>query len=153
MKGKAIPGYVGSNPQSGGNKAAKFLKDHLVSVEGYVLEVIPGAGYPDFILKWDDGWCCAEAKSTSKTEAKASGLRMVLTGSTGRLRNHLDKLGKNAPPPCHLLYTLQHDAQGVVTGMRLDFLEPDSKVNVKLEASMSGLLLAHGRHHRHQHPG
>jgi hypothetical protein len=152
LLGSPIPGFAGSTPQSRGNKAAAFLKAQLTDVPGYRLDVIRGAGYPDFVLRWRDGWCCAEVKSTSKPDDDASSLRVVLTGSTARLRSELDRIGREAPAPCHLLFTLKHDEAGVVTGMRLDFLEPETTVSVKLEASTSRTMLRRGRQRSHSHP-
>jgi hypothetical protein len=150
MLGATVPGIAGSTSQSAGNKAAAFSKERLTAVRGYRLEVIQGAGYPDFVLRWNGGWCCAEVKSTSKPIGTRSSLRMVLTGSSGRLRSEVERIGLGKAPPCHLLFTLQHDA-GVVRGMRLDFLEPDTEVSVKFEASTSQQRLAEGRHF-YQHP-
>lgn len=152
LLGAEIPGFAGSTPQSRGNKAAKFLKDRLTAVPSYRLGVIGGAGYPDFVLRWQGGWCCAEVKSTSKLDGDASSLRIVLTGSTARLRAEIDRIGHDAPPPCHLLFTLNHNDEGVVTGMRLDFLEPDTMVSVKLEASTSRVMLGRGQQRFHSHP-
>jgi hypothetical protein len=152
MLGATVPGIAGSTPQSAGNKAAAFLKERLTAVRGYRLEVIRGAGYPDFVLRWDGGWCCAEVKSTAKPIGETSSLRIVLTGSSGRLRREVERIGPDEAPPCHLLFTLQHDPAGVIRGMRLDFVEPDTEVSVKFEASTSQQRLAEGRHQSYQHP-
>lgn len=152
LLGATIPGFATSNPQSSGNKAASFLKERLTDVPGYQLDVIRGVGYPDFVLRWRDGWCCAEVKSTSKTDEEASSLRVVLTGSTARLRAEIDRIGNNSRPPCHLLFTLKHTDKGIITGMRLDFLEPETDVSVKLEASTSRAMLKRGLQKFHSHP-
>lgn len=147
-----IPGFATSNPQSSGNKAASFLKERLTDVPGYQLDVIRGVGYPDFVLRWRDGWCCAEVKSTSKTDEEASSLRVVLTGSTARLRAELGRIGHSSRAPCHLLLTLKHTDRGKIIGIRLDFLEPETEVNVKLEASTSRGMLKRGSQKFHSHP-
>lgn len=124
----------------------------LTSLRGYSLEVIQGAGYPDFVLRWKGGWCCAEVKSTAKPIGQTSSLRIVITGSSDRLRREVQRNGRSKDPPCHLLFTLQHDPAGVVRSMRLDFLEPDTEISVKFEASTSQQQLVDGVHQSYQHP-
>lgn len=60
---------------------------------------------------------------------------------------------KIGAPPAHLVCTVLYSEQqstmtGIVTGLRLDFLDPSSEINIRLEASTSQLLLAQSPHHK-----
>jgi hypothetical protein len=58
-------------------------------------------------------------------------------------------------PIHHLLLTILYTEQpgfALMDGLRLDFLEPDSLVSIRLEASVSHQLLAQGGH-RSRHIG
>ena len=113
------------------------------------LHVVPvaGAGYPDRRLWLDDPAfsCAMEIKATSVWNDGDSN-RRVLTSSPVKLLGAIDR-NELPGPPCHLLATVLYDrATGVVSAVRLDFLEPDSPVNVRLEASTSHKLLSSGAH-------
>ena len=81
-----------------------------------------------------------EMKATSNWK-NADGNRRVLTGSPTKMRN-LIAIGKLAAPPAHLICTVFYsEAQSTLDGIRLDFLEPDSQIKIRLEASTSQQLL------------
>jgi hypothetical protein len=57
--------------------------------------------------------------------------------------------GDIGEPPAHLICTvLYREETSSVQGLRLDFLEPDSEVNIRLEASTSQRLLTQGEHQK-----
>lgn len=143
----AIPNFVGTN-QSKGNKAA----DHFLAV---VTPHLPaqaqivfanGGGYPDRIFRLGQVGYCFEFKATSNWQNGDSN-RRVLTGTPTKMRR-LVNLGTIGNPPAHLICTvLYSEANSTVTGVRLDFLDPSSIVNIRLEASTSQRLLAQSPHH------
>lgn len=134
--------------QSKGNVAADALTVAL-NFDTENLEVLnnPGAGYPDRALRLGSPpfTCCFEIKATSRWN-DADGNRRVLTSSPKKLLAAVQN--KSLPnPPCHLLGTVHYDRQnGTARYLRLDFLEPDSLVNIRLEASTSHALLVSGLH-------
>ena len=131
-----------------GNVAADFLADHLSGhSETLKIEPLRGPGYPDKRLTLTDtGFVCGfEVKATSNWNSKDSN-RRVLTSSPVKLLSAINR-GELPAPPCHLLGSILYDrALGTVSGLRLDFLEPDSLIAVRLEASTSHSLLSQGSH-------
>ncbi len=109
----------------------------------FQLEKCVGAGYPDRMLVRHGHRIALEIKATSDWNPSDSN-RRVLTSSSEKLRRHFH------PPIHHLLctvfYSLKDDC-AVIGALRLDFLEPDSIVNVRLEVSVSHKLLAAAKHH------
>ena len=104
-----------------------------------------GPGYPDKTLTDPNGLrILLEVKATSHWNPNDSN-RVVLTSSSKKLRNRV-----SAPPRYHLVLTFIHSQlPGPVTinRVRLDFLEPATKVNVRLEASVNHKILSNGTHH------
>ena len=135
--------------QSKGNVAAKAVGTAINSgAAGVTASPVLGAGYPDKALSIQDSdfICCFEIKATSDWNDQ-DGNRRVKTSAPAKLIAAIDR-GQLPNPPCHLLGTVLYDAQtSVALGLRLDFLEPGSLVNVRLEASTSHLLLVQGIYH------
>ena len=83
-----------------------------------------------------------ELKATRSFEPK-SNHRVILTCSSSKLRRHF------VAPINHLLVTVFHKKEGNnvwIRNFRIDFLEPWTKVKVRLEASVSQHLLAKSPH-------
>lgn len=142
-----IPNFVGTN-QSKGNKAANHflavVPPHLPAQAQII--VANGAGYPDRILVLGQVGYCLEFKATANWQDGDTN-RRVLTSTPTKMRR-LVNLGTIGNPPAHLICTvLYSDANSTVTGIRLDFLDPSSIVNIRLEASTSQRLLAQSPHH------
>lgn len=140
-------GTVRSN-QSKGNVLANVLADAFAA-EGAALGLRPiaGAGYPDRILVYGplDFKCAFEIKATGDWDDRDSN-RRVLTSSPEKLLRAIVN-GDLPDPPCHLLGTvIYNDDTAEVESVRLDFLEPNTLVGVRLEASTSHKLLATGGH-------
>jgi hypothetical protein len=129
--------------QSIGNKVAEFLVAGMNQHLGrFRIESCSGAGYPDKrLVRRGDGRVFAfELKATSEFDPNDSN-RIVLTSSSDKLRRCF------RPPVCHLLGTACYEQDGgevEIQRLRLDFLEPSTPVNVRLEASVSQRLLARG---------
>jgi hypothetical protein len=88
-----------------------------------------------------------ELKATSNWRNGDSN-RRVLTSAPDKMRQLVNS-GQIGNPPAHLICTvLYSEANSTVTGIRLDFLKPDSIVNIRLEASTSQRLLTQGLHHK-----
>jgi len=139
--GVQIPNFTGTN-QAKGNKAAihfmNTVPPHMSSPNSIVQAT--GSGYPDCIFRLGGICFCMEMKATSNWK-NADGNRRVLTGSPTKMRN-LIAIGKLAAPPAHLICTVFYsEAQSTLDGIRLDFLEPDSQIKIRLEASTSQQLL------------
>lgn len=135
--------------QSKGNVAARVAREALDSTPDRLrVFPLPGPGYPDSIMFMPDlsFSCCLEWKATSKW-LDADGNRRVLTSSPYKIIKAL-RQGHFTAAPCHLIITIIYENDlAIVKGVRLDFLEPDSPVNVRLEASTSHNLLSSGYHH------
>lgn len=144
--GRRIPDFRGTN-QSKGNQAANFLFRSIAEHMGNSgrIAVAPGNGYPDMIFSLGDVSFCMEFKATSEWRNEDSN-RRVLTSSTSKLRS-LIRNSHIGNPPAHFICTvLYSNNEAVVSGVRLDFLEPDTPVNIRLEASTSQKLLSEGVH-------
>ena len=145
--GWSMPNFSGSN-QSLGNQAAKaFISKIKGSFStGFKIETAPQAGYPDTIITIHGEKHFLEFKATSDWKEK-DGNRRVLTSSPIKMRTLIAD-GLVDDPPAHAMATVHYLKGGSrVTGFRLDFLEPNSAVNVRLEASTSHKLL-HDGHQR-----
>ena len=139
----AVP--AGTSNQSIGNKVAEFFSNHMNRhLKGFRIEDCSGPGYPDKQLREVGAgrlFIC-EIKATSHFNPNDSN-RIVLTSSSEKLRR------KFTPPLHHLLVTacyVDHNGQLELQNARLDFLEPTTPVNVRLEASVSQRLLAQATH-------
>jgi hypothetical protein len=136
----------GSTNQSIGNQIAKFVVNKLNSgLHKFLIEDCSGAGYPDKILKnVSTGRIFPfEVKATSQWNPSDSN-RRVLTSSSNKLRE------KFRAPINHLLITILYEKSSGryrVEGIRLDFLEPTTRVSVRLEASVNHRILTAGTHH------
>ncbi len=133
--------------QSIGNKIADFAATRIdTALQQFRIESCPGQGYPDRILRrlLDQSRYPAELKATSAWNPADSN-RRVITSSTAKLRRQFTQ------PINHLLITFSYTLntvteQASVTAIRMDFVEPDTIVNIRLEASVSHRLLAEGKH-------
>ena len=142
-----VPLTVGAatSNQSIGNKVAEFLVGRINRhLQQFSIEACSGAGYPDkrLLRRSDRMPFVFELKATSEFDPNDSN-RLVLTSSSEKLRRYFQA------PVFHLLATACYDQNGdevEIQNLRLDFLEPSTPVNVRLEASVSQRLLARGVH-------
>jgi hypothetical protein len=148
LVGSVIPNFTGTN-QAKGNRAA----DHFVAAvppflpHPFRIGRATGSGYPDRVFANGPVGYCMELKATSNWQ-NGDGNRRVLTSRPEKMRRLVNE-GKIANPPAHFICTvLYSDATSQVTGIRLDFLEPDSPINIRLEASTSQSLLTQGTHQK-----
>ncbi len=146
IKGANCPIRSGSTNQSIGNQVEAYTISKLEGrLSTFLIATCPGAGYPDKML--------LEKPTLLKMplEFKAAGewnsndaKRRVLTSSSKKLRNQFRM------PIHHLLLTVLYSStpsHAIINVLRLDFLEPTTTVNVRLEASVSHKILADGPHH------
>lgn len=145
IKGAPCPLRPGSSNQSIGNQVEEFTVSRLAP-RTMKFKILPcsGAGYPDkTLVQTGSGLKIAfEIKATSDWNPSDSN-RRVLTSSSEKIR-------RTFKPPVHhllctLLYTVQ-DGSARIDAMRLDFIEPTTSVNVRLEASVNHKILASGPH-------
>lgn len=143
--GTLIGNFRGSN-QSKGNRAAEhFVATVPPHLPAYCkVQVAAGKGYPDLLCILNDMGFALELKATSNWQDGDSN-RRVLTSSPTKMLALIASGDLDNPPP-HLICSVLYKEDGVVTGTRLDFLEPESEVNIRLEASTSQKLLAAGPH-------
>jgi len=136
---------TGSTNQSIGNQIADFfvpiINQHL---QQYRIDACPGGGYPDKILVeiTSRRTFPFELKATSTWDAADSN-RRVLTSSSRKLRQRFPGAVN------HVLATVLYATGGGISrvrSLRLDFLQPDTLVNIRLEASVSHRLLAEATH-------
>ena len=142
---QTIPIREGSTNQSIGNQVADFfvpvINQHL---QEYRIDACPGGGYPDKILVeiTSRRTFPLELKATSTWDAADSN-RRVLTSSSRKLRKRFPGAVN------HVLATVLYaTGAGVsrIQSLRLDFIEPSTLVNIRLEASVSHRLLADATH-------
>ncbi len=142
---QAVPLRAGSSNQSIGNQVAEFFAlqfpPHLTA---HNLRACAGAGYPDKILVRRDGNDSypLELKATS-TWNVADSNRRVLTSSSRKLRERFRGAIN------HLLATILYGERGnvwFITSIRLDFIGPNTLVNIRLEALVSHRLLSQATH-------
>jgi hypothetical protein len=142
---QGIPIRAGSTNQSIGNQVADFfvptINQHL---QQYRIDACPGGGYPDKILVEiaSRQTFPFELKATSTWDAADSN-RRVLTSSSRKLRQRFPGAAN------HVLATILYSTgAGIsrVRSLRLDFIEPGTLVNIRLEASVSHRLLAEATH-------
>lgn len=142
---QTVPIRAGSTNQSIGNQVADFFTlqfpPHLAD---YEIRGCAGAGYPDKILvaRQSGANVPLELKATSSWDAADSN-RRVLTSSSRKLRERF------TPPINHLLATILYRRNGndwLINSLRLDFIGPNTLVNIRLEASVSHRLLAQATH-------
>jgi len=142
---QVVPIRPGSSNQSIGNQVADFFTLQFPAfLTEHVIRACAGAGYPDKILvrRRDERAYPLELKATSGWNAADSN-RRVLTSSSRKLRQQF------RAPINHLLATILYAQRGndwLVTSLRLDFIGPNTLVNIRLEASVSHRLLAQATH-------
>ena len=146
VKGSVCPIQPGSTNQSIGNQVEKYTIEKLDAVIlGFSIFPCTGGGYPDKMLiqRVTGLRIPLEMKATSDWNERDAN-RRVLTSSSKKLR------AKFSDPIHHLLLTVLYSRnQNSVTidTIRLDFLEPTTVVNVRLEASVNHKILANGPHY------
>lgn len=143
LKTSSLPITNGTSNQSIGNKFADFF---VVQVDpflsAYKIKVCSGAGYPDkrLVANASPKTYPLELKATSDWNPNDTN-RCVLTCSSAKLRRYFQS------PINHLLVTICYRINSYqVNAVRLDFLEPDTQVNVRLEASVSRKILTDATH-------
>ncbi|NBZ86579.1 hypothetical protein [Stagnihabitans tardus] len=133
--------------QAQGNSAVKLFLGHVHGqlVAPDEIDIAPGKGYPDCYLKVGGVSYCLEVKNTENWTPNDTN-RRVLLSSTKKMRK-LVSTATIDDPPAHLCCTLVHDQYLVINEVRLDFIEPTTEVNVRLEASTSQKLLTNATHY------
>ena len=153
LRGSAPKGFKSAKSnQAVGNLMHKHFVDEFNNSAPASIQITPcgGAGYPDNFLSITKNKVttnyCLEFKATSDWNPKDSN-RRVLMSSTTKIRK---KIAEKLIPtnPLHILITIKYAKDsGRIEGVRLDFLDPTSKVNTRLEASTTHKLL-HGASHK-----
>lgn len=145
IRGTSCPIRPGSSNQSIGNQVEEFTVLRLTP-RTTKFKILPcsGAGYPDKTFVHNDSGLkvAFEIKATSDWNPSDSN-RRVLTSSSEKIRRAFK------PPVHHLLCTLLYTVQAGsarIDAVRLDFIEPTTSVNVRLEASVNHKILASGPH-------
>ena len=145
LKGSICPTRQGSTNQSMGNQVENHAITKLAgAIRGFALTPCAGPGYPDRCLEHlaSKLQMPLEVKATAGWDPSDSA-RRVLTSSSEKLRLRF------GPRIHHLLLTILYsmtDDRAKVDHLRLDFLEPETTVTVRLEASVSHKILAHAPH-------
>lgn len=146
LKGSVCPLKPNSTNQSIGNQVEKYTLGKLGSViSGFSIFPCQGQGYPDKMLipQTTEFRIPLEVKATSSWN-ESNSIRRVLTSSSKKLRAQFRE------PIHHLVLTTlysRNEDSAIIEAIRLDFLEPTTTVNVRLEASVSHKILANGPHH------
>jgi hypothetical protein len=129
-----------STSQSAGHRVAEAVASKLGSrLRRFKLEPCKGRGYPDKKLSHvrNRRAFALEIKATQRFNPR-SGNRIVLTCASQKMRREFRK------PVNHLLLTLCYRRSGSrfwVRSVRLDFLQPTTEVNIRLECSVNRRLL------------
>ena len=149
----AVKGAVCSLPpgitnQSVGNEIEKYIVPKLDrGLSGFSISKCRGPGYPDqtLIQQSTNLHIPLEMKATANWNEKDT-IRRVLTSSSKKLRAQFSE------PIHHLLLTVLYSKQddenfATIDAIRLDFIEPTTAVNVRLEASVNHKILVGGHHY------
>lgn len=144
--GETIPSDNLTN-QAIGNASENFFVDqvnpHLNNA--IVSPARCGGGYPDRLLCVNGKRYCMELKATSSWDDRDSN-RRVLTSSPDRLLNLIENNDVDKCP-AHLVGTVLYDKEKrTVTKFRVDFIGPDTEVNVRIEASTTQKMLSQDSH-------
>lgn len=146
VKDSPCPIHPGSTNQSIGNQVEGHTIDALTPhMRVFAIRPCSGAGYPDkSVVQTETGLRLPlETKATSDWNPNDSN-RRVLTSSSEKLRRQF------SAPIHHLLQTVIYTISSEfarIDAIRLDFLEPSTAVNVRLEASVNHKILASGPHY------
>ena len=148
VKGSVCSLPPGIKNQAVGNEIEKYIVPILnSSLSDFSISKCRGSGYPDQILIQDTPrlQMPLEMKATADWNERDSH-RRVLTSSSKKLRAQFSE------PIYHLLLTVLYSKQddedfATINTIRLDFLEPTTAVNVRLEVSVSHKILADGDHY------
>ncbi len=148
VKGSVCSLPSGITNQAVGNEIEKYIVPKLDGdLSGFSISKCRGSGYPDQILIQHTPRLLIplEMKATADWNEKDSN-RRVLTSSSKKLRSQFSE------PIYHLLLTVLYFKQddedfATIDTIRLDFLEPTTAVNVRLEVSVNHKLLADGDHY------
>lgn len=136
----------GSSNQSIGNQVEDYTIQRLnTKISEFSISRCSGPGYPDQTLTQiaTGTRMPLEVKATSNWDERDTN-RRVLTSSSKKLRAQFDG------PIYHLLLTIlysENEDSATINAIRLDFLEPTTPVNVRLEASVNHKILAEGHHY------
>ena len=144
--GKTMPMSDLTN-QTIGNASENFFVDQINPHLNDAIKAPTGCGggYPDRVIHIKGKRYCMELKATNSWEKRDSH-RRVLTSSPKRLLKLLENK-KVDDPPAHLVGTVLYDKkQLTVTEFRVDFIGPETEVNVRLEASTTQKLLSKNSH-------
>ncbi len=129
-----------TSSQSVGHRVAAFFCQRVNQhIRGFGILDCLGYGYPDkrLVRLRDDRTFVLELKSTSLFQPNNAN-RVVLTSDSRKLRRWFPS------PVNHMLVLVAYDREDEQVWLRsgrLYFLEPDTHVNVRLEASLSHKLL------------
>lgn len=128
-----------------GHRVARFFEQTMGRhLHGFKIIDCKGCGYPDKQLLWlNRNRSYALEIKAAHSFSSSNGLRVTMSCSSGKLRKCF------RPPIRHLLATICYrQAAGKlwVDMLRLDFLEPWTSVQVRLEASVTQRLLCRGGH-------
>lgn len=148
VKNSACPVSPGASKQKIGNEIEKYIVPKLdSSLSDFSISKCRGSGYPDQILIQDTPKLRMplEMKATVDWNEKDT-IRRVLAGSSQKLHTQF------SAPIYHLLLTVLYSKQDdedfvIIDTIRLDFLEPTTTVNVKLEASVNHKILVNEQHY------
>jgi hypothetical protein len=144
LAGSALALPLASTTQALGNRLADVFCERLgPHLRLYTIERCDGPGYPDKrLVRIKDGRAFVlEMKATRAFDPK-DGNRIVLTSSTEKLRRHF------TPPVRHLLVTVcyrRRRGRFWIRYVRLDFLQPWTRVHVRLEGSLTKRILSADR--------
>ncbi len=136
---------TGSTNQSIGNQVADyFVPEMNRHLQGFYIDACVGGGYPDKILReiTTGRTFPFELKATSTWDVSDSN-RRVITSSSRKLRQRFRGATN------HILATLHYVTEvgrSRVRSLRLDYIDPDTLVNIRLEASVSHRSLGAATH-------
>ena len=144
--GKKMP-ISGLTNQAIGNTSENFFVEQVNPHLNNAIKLPTGCGggYPDRVIHIMGRRYCMELKATKSWEKRDSH-RRVLTSSPDKLLKLIEN-EKVDDPPAHLMGTVLYDKkQGTVREFRVDFFEPNTIVNFRLEASTTQKLLSQDSH-------
>lgn len=144
--GSTIPNLTGTN-QSKGNQVEKYFVSKLSNQwksESGIFDA-PGKGYPDRIFRVENCRSFMEIKATSNWSENDS-IRRVLTAKPEKMRNLVNSNAVDQPPAHFICTIVYSEPNSNIISIRMDFIDPNTEIDVRFEASTSQKRLTNGGH-------
>ena len=145
LRGMFCPILTKTSNQSAGNKICNFFIPRISKdLSRFRIIACDGPGYPDkTLIRISDGLRIPLEVKATKEWNHSDTNRRVLTSASNKLRENFTWPFYHLL--IHLVYSLKNQ-RSEIKCIRLDFLEPTTLVQIRLEASVNHQSLSKGNH-------